>query len=199
MKRQSPRSALFCSYDYPPFLLVLLWQAPRGAYGCHRSIHSDPWLSQFALLIVLARPLAQSLCLSLPRLSRLVIPSSGQVRHFTLKPDVAVVATRIKDALSDGVMNGAAGLPPMFAVPETALGSEFFDVAECAGYGAFGAPHAKLTHAGRIDNHSAVWQEDQLSPHGCVTTSQVIGANIAGGLSVGTEQCIDQRRLSDTG
>jgi len=106
--------------------------------------------------------------------------------HFALKPEVAVVATRLEDALSDGLMNGAAGLATMSAVPETALGGEFFDVAECVGHGALGAPHAKLAHAGCIDDRSAIRQEDQFSSHCRVATSQVIGANTARGLPFST-------------
>ncbi len=84
----------------------------------------------------------------------------------------------------------------MRTVGEAAAQRDLFDVAE--GLLQVRVPQLQLADAGRVEDHAAVRQHDELPP-GRRVTAAVVVAHLARLLQVGAGERVHQRRLADAG
>ena len=132
-------------------------------------------------------------------MARPLVAQRGDVLQLALQLAVALHPLRGDAARGPRRAHRASRLLVMAAVAEAAGARVRGHVGEHRVQAALAFPQLQLAQAGRVHEHAALGQHDQLALGGGVAAAGIVLAHLARVLAVPAQQPVDQRRLADAG
>ena len=125
--------------------------------------------------------------------------SFAEVADFELELEETVISLARERAGGECLEHRTLILLCMGAVAEVAARRQRFDLGKGLLRSFTGNPDVELSHARRINDHAALWEENHLAPRSGMPAFGVIHAHFRGCLDVLSIESIDEARFTNTG
>src|SRR2546426_4059296 len=124
--------------------------------------------------------------------------SFAEVADFKLELEETVIPLARERAGGERLEHRTLFLLRMGTVAEVAARRQRFDLGKSLLRSFTGNPDVELSHAWRINDHAALWEEKHLAPRSRMPTFGVIRAHFHRCLNVLSIEAIDEARLTHT-